>query len=71
MHAWVPASRAKLSWALMRAYRVGNSDMRVFLKHAHTTADSARETAQIAGALLLFPLLVVILGLASKRAVDA
>jgi succinoglycan biosynthesis protein ExoM len=71
VHAWVPASRAKLSWALMRAYRVGNSDMRVFLKHSHSAADSARETAKIAGALLLFPLLFVILGLASNRAVDA
>ena len=71
VQAWVPASRAKLSWALMRAYRVGNSDMRVFLKHKHSAADSARETAKIAGALLLFPVLFVILGLASNRAVDA
>jgi GT2 family glycosyltransferase len=71
VHAWVPASRAKLSWALMRAYRVGNSDMRVFLKHGHTLGESARETAKIAGALLLFPVLFVILGLASNRAVDA
>jgi hypothetical protein len=71
VHAWVPASRARLSWALMRAYRVGNSDMRVFLKHAPTPWESLRETAKIAGALLLFPLLFVILGLASNRAVDA
>src|SRR6201991_2748514 len=38
VHAFVPASRANLGWALKRAYRVGNSDMRVFLKHAHTAA---------------------------------
>lgn len=71
VHAWVPASRGNLRWALQRAYRVGNSDMRVFLKHAHSAGDSAREGAKIAGALLLFPLLFVILGLASNRAVDA
>lgn len=71
VRAWVPASRANLKWALARAYRVGNSDMRVFLKHAHTRADSVRETAKIAGALLLFPVLFVILGVASNRAVDA
>ncbi len=34
-------------------------------------ADSARESAKIIGALLLFPFLFVILGLASNRAVDA
>lgn len=71
LHAFVPASRANLRWALLRAYRVGNSDMRVFLKHAHSTSDSAREGAKIAGALLLSPILFVILGLATNRAVDA
>ncbi|HWA92689.1 MAG TPA: glycosyltransferase [Rhizomicrobium sp.] len=71
VHAWVPTSRANLSWALKRAYRVGNSDMRVFLKHAHTARDTVRESAKIAAALLLFPVLFVILGFASNRAVDA
>lgn len=71
VHAWVPASRANLKWALLRAYRVGNSDMRVFLKHGHSAADSARELAKIAAALLLFPVLFVILGIATNRAVDA
>lgn len=71
VRAWVPASRGNLRWALARAYRVGNSDMRVFLKHAHSTKDSAREGAKIAAVLLLFPVLFVILALASNRAVDA
>jgi GT2 family glycosyltransferase len=71
VHAWVPASRANLRWALSRAYRVGNSDMRVFLKHKNSLAMRMREMAKIAGALLLFPLLFVILGFASNRAVDA
>src|SRR5262249_13750889 len=64
-------SRAGLGWGLKRAYRVGNSDMRVFLKHGHSLGDSAREMAKIAAALLLFPVLFVILALASNRAVDA
>jgi GT2 family glycosyltransferase len=71
VHAWVPASRANLRWALSRAYRVGNSDMRVFLKHGSPLAARVREMAKIAGALLLFPLLFVILGFVSNRAVDA
>jgi succinoglycan biosynthesis protein ExoM len=71
VHAWVPASRANLKWALSRAYRVGNSDMRVFLKHRSSLALRVRELAKIAGALLLFPFLFVILGFASNRAVDA
>jgi hypothetical protein len=29
----VPDSRANLGWALRRAYSIGNSDMRVLLKH--------------------------------------
>ena len=32
-HSWVPVSRASFGWVLQRAYRTGNSDMRVFLKH--------------------------------------
>jgi GT2 family glycosyltransferase len=71
VHAWVPVSRANLKWALSRAYRVGNSDMRVFLKHKNSLAMRLRELAKIAGVLLLFPFLFVILGFASNRAVDA
>ncbi len=70
-HAWVPASRANLKWALSRAYRVGNSDMRVFLKHRQTRAARAREVSKIVAALLLFPFLFVVLGVVSNRAVDA
>jgi len=71
VHAWVPASRGNLRWALSRAYSVGNSDMRVFLKYSQTRAAQVREIAKIAGALLLSPILFVILGFGTNRAVDA
>jgi hypothetical protein len=67
----VPASRANLRWALSRAYRVGNSDMRVFLKYKNPLPARLRDLAKIAGALLLFPFLFVVLGFATMRAVDA
>ena len=54
---FVPASRANLGWALMRAYRIGNSDMRVFLKYAPALSARIREGAKIAGAILLYPVL--------------
>jgi len=57
VHAFVPSTRATLGWALKRAYRVGNSDMRVFLKHAHGARDSTREAVKIAAAIALFPFL--------------
>lgn len=57
----VPASRANLRWALRRAYTVGNSDMRVFLKHRPTFGAYLEQAARIVGALLLNPLLFVIL----------
>jgi GT2 family glycosyltransferase len=71
VHAHVPASRANLKWGLMRAYRVGNSDMRVFLKHKPGAFALAREFGKIAVALLLFPILFAILGIVPNRAVDA
>ncbi len=57
----VPVSRANLSWALKRAYSIGNSDMRVLLKHRPGAATCAREALKIAGALLLSLPLAVIL----------
>jgi glycosyltransferase involved in cell wall biosynthesis len=51
----VPESRTGLKWTLARAYGVGNSDMRVFLKHQAGPGSMLREIAKIAGALLLSP----------------
>ena len=66
-YAYVPASRTSLDWILSRAYRVGNSDMRVFLKHPYGALALAHEIIKIVGALLLFPFLLVILGLNPNR----
>jgi succinoglycan biosynthesis protein ExoM len=68
-HAWVPASRASFCWALQRAYRTGNSDMRVFLKHWDRRAEFLREILKIAGAALFYPLLLLVsLPLLGRRA---
>jgi GT2 family glycosyltransferase len=57
----VPASRANLKWALKRAYSVGNSDMRVFLKHHPSHGAMLDQAMRIVGALLLNPFLFVLL----------
>ena len=66
----VPASRMRLGWVLARAYSVGNSDMRVFLKHDRGAWELAVELTKIAAALLLSPLMLVILLVVPNRAVD-
>lgn len=67
---FVPLSRANLGWALARAYRVGNSDMRVFLKYAPARTATLRETAKIAGAILFFPLLQILFTPFPERRVE-
>ncbi len=70
-HTFIPASRTSLRWALSRAYGVGNSDMRVFLKYAPGAGARLGEFAKIAGALLLSPVLFVILAFDANRRADA
>lgn len=60
VHSWVPASRASFTWVLQRAYRTGNSDMRVFLKHDHNSAETMREVLKIAAAAVIYPGLLVL-----------
>ena len=59
-HGEVPVSRTSLRWALTRAYSIGNSDMRVFLKYGPTLSARIRELAKTAGALVLSPLLAAL-----------
>ena len=69
-HGDIPDSRAGLGWLLRRAYSVGNSDMRVLLKHRPGLPRLSAETAKILAALLLSPLAAVILaGSPNRRAV--
>ncbi|HEY4985606.1 MAG TPA: glycosyltransferase family A protein [Bradyrhizobium sp.] len=56
----VAVTRTSLRWALTRAYGVGNSDMRVFLKYGPTLSERVREVARTAGALVLSPGLAAI-----------
>ena len=48
--AMCPETRANLSWVLTRAYSIGNSDMRVLLKHRPGLALVPREARQNPGA---------------------
>jgi glycosyltransferase involved in cell wall biosynthesis len=66
-HGDVPGTRAGLGWLLRRAYSVGNSDMRVLLKHRPGPARLAAETLKIAGSLLLSPFAAVILAASPNR----
>ncbi len=66
-HGEVPDTRAGLGWLLRRAYSVGNSDMRVLLKHRPGTARMAVESLKILASLLLSPLAAVILAASPNR----
>lgn len=59
VYASVPASRASFAWALKRAYRTGNSDMRVFLKHCRGAREILLEVLKIAGVALLYPFVLL------------
>lgn len=61
VHAYVPVSRSNPRWALKRNFRIGNSDMRVFLKYEHATLARAGEAAKIAAALAISPSLALLL----------
>lgn len=56
----MPASRVSLRWIMKRAYRIGNSDMRVFLQYRASLADLFREIAKIGGAFAFAPFLSLI-----------
>jgi succinoglycan biosynthesis protein ExoM len=69
-HGEVPDTRANLGWLLRRAYSVGNSDMRVLLKHRPGALRIVSELAKILATLLLSPPAAVILaGSPNRRAV--
>ena len=67
----VPPSRTGAKWTFARAYRTGNSDMRVFLKHRTGATALLREIAKTAGALLLSPMMALILAVSPNRRMAA
>jgi glycosyltransferase involved in cell wall biosynthesis len=52
-HGDIPATKDNLGWLLRRAYSVGNSDMRVLLKHGLTTGGIIAELCKIGGSCIL------------------
>lgn len=67
---YVPAQRTRLKWSLMRAYRTGNSDMRIALKYQRNPAGIAKEVAKIGAALISAPVLFVAFSLTPTRRLD-
>ncbi len=67
-HGDIADTRDNLGWLLRRAYSVGNSDMRVLLKHGFEKG-LAMELAKILGAIALSPLAALALALSPRRAV--
>jgi GT2 family glycosyltransferase len=66
----VPASRARLGWSLLRAYRTGNTDMRLALKYGHVPANVVKEIAKVIAAFVLFPMLSIAFSLAPRRRLE-
>ena len=64
----VPQSRATLSWRLARAYSVGNSDMRVLLKHRPALWRRLAELVKIAAVLALAAPAALLLAATPRRA---
>jgi hypothetical protein len=66
----MPASRVTLGWVCRRAYRIGNSDMRVLLQHRDSGIAILRECAKIVGALLSAPFMSLIFLPTPNRRLD-
>jgi glycosyltransferase involved in cell wall biosynthesis len=71
VYSLVPASRASLSWGLARAYRAGNSDMRVLLKYGLSAGAMTREIAKIGGAVVVAPFAFLIFFADASRSANA
>lgn len=67
---FVPAERLNLNWSLMRAYRTGNSDLRMALKYAPGPSGIVREIVKIMGALACVPVLALIFSFDPSRRLD-
>jgi succinoglycan biosynthesis protein ExoM len=70
-HGAVAERRMTLDGVLRRAYGIGNTEMRIFLKHRPKAAAWLAEGAKIGSALVLSPILAVVLAATPHRAADA
>src|ERR1700761_2347350 len=59
-HGDVAITRTSFRWAMTRAYSIGNSDIRVFLKHEPVLANRLHEIARTLGGLALLPMLALV-----------
>jgi GT2 family glycosyltransferase len=67
---FVPSARLRLSWSLMRAYRAGNSDLRMALKYKRNALGIAGEVAKILAAFAAVPVLTLVFSLSPSRRLD-
>jgi succinoglycan biosynthesis protein ExoM len=67
----VPECRRSLAWLFRRAYDIGNSEMRIFLKYRPSVAERLCEFTKIAAALVVTPFAGLVLALSPRRAADA
>ena len=51
----IPASRVTEAWVMQRSFRIGNSDMRVLLRHANSVPDILNEVAKAVVVLACVP----------------
>jgi GT2 family glycosyltransferase len=67
VHADVPETRANLGRMLRRSYSIGNSDMRVLLKHGPGFMRVTAELMKILASFLLSPMAAIILAPSPNR----
>lgn len=70
VHEFVPAERLRLKWSLMRAYRTGNSDLRMALKYERSAVSIVRELSKILAALVSVPVLALVFSLTPSHRLD-
>ncbi|GAA0554850.1 glycosyltransferase involved in cell wall biosynthesis [Rhizomicrobium palustre] len=67
----VPALRQNLGWVLRRAYGIGNTEMRIFLKYRPTLAARLRECAKVVVALFAMPVIGLATTHSPRRSAEA
>lgn len=71
IHETFPASRITLRWALARAYRTGNCEMRRVILRSGSIAHVIKESAKILAAFILAPFAFLLFLWSPGRRVDA